>query len=113
MSHDDSERFLQSCRGNHADDTPADVVIRAHFRLWLAALDDRIFRHHLRGIELSALFYACCNERGVNTETWLEKNMDNEWASERRGKFPIDLIGWILGRIDLEDRYVFKFLPNC
>ena len=105
---DDSERFImtdfQSCRGNHADDTPADAVVSAHFRLRLAALDERIFRHHLQGIELRALFYACCNEFGSNTETWLEKYRDQEWSLERRGDFPIDLMACFLERLDLEDR---------
>jgi hypothetical protein len=51
---DDSERFLmsdfQSSRGNHADETPADAALRAHFRLRLAALDTQLFLHHLQGI---------------------------------------------------------------
>jgi len=104
---DDLERFLmtdfQSCRGNHADETSADAALRAHFRLRLAALDERIFLHHLQGIELRALFYACCNEYGGNTEIWLEKYMDQEWPLERRGEFPIDLMAWIWERIELDD----------
>jgi hypothetical protein len=39
---------------------------------------------------------------------WLEKYMENEWPSERRGKFPIDLMAWIWERIELEDKYVFE-----
>ena len=74
--NDDSERFLmtdfQSSRGNHVDETPADAVVRARFRLRLAALDERIYRHHVQEMELRALFYACCNESGGNTEMWLE-----------------------------------------
>jgi hypothetical protein len=57
---------------------PVDAVVRTHFRLRLAALDERIFRHHLQGIELRALFCACCNEKGGNAEMWLEKYVDNE-----------------------------------
>jgi hypothetical protein len=87
---------FQHGRGNYA-------AVRAHFRLRLAALDERIFRHHLQGIELKAFFYTCCNEKGGNAETWLEKYMDNEWPLQRRGGFPIDLMAWIWERIDLEN----------
>jgi Phosphotransferase enzyme family len=108
---DDSERFLmsdfQSSRENHADETPADAALRAHFRLRLATLDMQLFRHHLQGIELRALFYACCNECGGNTEMWLEKYKDQEWVVRRRGNFPFDLVAWIEERLDLEDRWVF------
>jgi hypothetical protein len=107
---DDSERFLmsdfQSSRGNHADETPADAALRAHFRLRVAALDAQLFRHHLQGIELRALFYACCNECDGNTEMWLEKYKDQEWVVGRRGDFPFDLMAWIEERLDLEDRWV-------
>jgi len=84
--------------------TPSDAVVRAHFRLRLAELDERIFRHHVQGIELRALFYACCNECAGNTEIWLEKYMDHEWPVKRRGDFPVDLMAWIWERIDLEDK---------
>jgi hypothetical protein len=70
----------------------------------LAALDERLLRHHVQGIELRALFYNCCNESGGNTEMWLEKYMDHEWPSKRRGKFPFDLMAWIEERIDLWER---------
>lgn len=104
---DDSERFLmsdfQNSRGNHADETPADAVLRAHFRLRLATLDAQLFRHHLQGIELRALLYACCNEFDGNTEMWLEKYKDQEWVVARRGDFPFDFIEWLHERFDLED----------
>ena len=91
---DDSERFLmsdfQSSRGNHVDETPADAALRAHFRLRLAALDTQLFRNHLQGIELRALFYACCNECDGNTEI-LEKYKDQEWVVGRRGDFRLIL----------------------
>jgi hypothetical protein len=112
--NNDSERFLmtdfQRCCGNDVDETPADAVVRAHFRLRLAALDEQIHRHHVQGIELRALFYACCNESGGNTEMWLEKYIDHEWPFERRGDFSIDLMAGIWERIDLQDNYMFKSL---
>ena len=108
---DDSERFLmsdfQGSRGNHADETPADAALRAHFRLRLATLDVQLFRHHLQGIELRALLYACCNEFDRNTEMWLEKYRDQEWVVGRRGDFPFDLMEWIHERLDLAARWVF------
>lgn len=79
--NDDSERFLmtddQSARGDYSEETPTDALVRAHFRLKLAELDEELFRHHLQGIELRALFYACCNEYAGNTEIWLEKYNDH------------------------------------
>jgi len=110
---DDSERSIlmsdfQDSRGNHAEETPADAVLRAHFRLRLATLDAQLFRHHLQGIELRALLYACCNEFDGNTEMWLEKYRDQEWVVGRRGDFPFDLREWIHERLDLEDRCVFS-----
>ena len=48
----------QCSRGNHADESPADAMTRSQFRLRLAELDEDLFRHHLQGIELRALFYA-------------------------------------------------------
>jgi hypothetical protein len=98
---------FQRSRGNHVDETPADAVVRARFRLRLAALDEWIYRHHVQEMELRALFYTCCNESGGNTEMWLEKYMDHEdheWPFERRGDFPIDLMAWIWERIDLQDK---------
>ena len=110
--NDDSERFLmtddQSSRGHHADETPADAITRAHFRLRLATLDEKLFRHYLQGIELRALFYACCNEYPGNTEVWLEKYQDNEWSVQQRGPFPFDVLTWIGDRIDLEERFVMQ-----
>jgi hypothetical protein len=56
-------------------------MVRAHFRLRLAELDERIFRHHLQGIELRALFYACCNESEGNTgwkSTWIASGRRSE-----------------------------------
>jgi hypothetical protein len=56
----------QDFRGDHVDQTPADAMVQAHFPLTLSSLDPDLFRHHLLGIELTALFYACCNEYGGN-----------------------------------------------
>ena len=108
--NDDSERFLmtddQSGRGNHADESPADAITRSQFRLRLAELDEDLFRHHLQGIELRALFYACCNEYPMNTEVWLKKYIELEWSVRRRGPFPFDYWGWVNQRIDLWKKYV-------
>ncbi|KAF8226470.1 hypothetical protein L208DRAFT_1406945, partial [Tricholoma matsutake] len=62
--NNDSERFLmtddQSAHGDYSEETPTDTL--------LAELDKELFCHHLQGIELRALFYACCNEYAGNTE---------------------------------------------
>jgi hypothetical protein len=60
----------QSGRGNYIDET--DALVRVHFRLKLAELDEELFRHHVQGIELlvRALFYAYCDEYPGNTEVW-------------------------------------------
>ncbi|KIM73460.1 hypothetical protein PILCRDRAFT_829132 [Piloderma croceum F 1598] len=63
----------QSDRGNYADESPADAITRSQFRLRPAELDDDLFRHHRRGIELSSSLYACCNEYSMNTEVWPQK----------------------------------------
>jgi hypothetical protein len=115
--NDDSERFLmtddQSSRGNHADETPADAITRAHFRLRLAALDENLFRHHLQGIEIRALFYACCHEYAMNTEIWLKKYKDNEWSVKQRGPFPFDSWAWVNERLDLEETFVMHIDSIC
>jgi len=95
---DDSERFLmsdhESGRGDYRDETPMDAVVRAQFRLRLAAIHEDLYRHYLQGCELRALFYACCNESPSNTEVYLEKYKDLEWPTERRGPFPFDYMAW-------------------
>jgi hypothetical protein len=97
--NDDAERFLmsehQSGRGNYSDDTPTDALVRAHFRLKLVELDEELFRHHVQGIELRALFESCCNEYAGNTEVYLDKYSDHEWPTGRRGPFPFDFIAWV------------------
>lgn len=91
--NDDSECFFmneyQGGRGNYGDD-PTDALVRAHFRLKLAELDEELFRHHLQGIEQRAFFYACCHEYSSNTELWLKKYGDHGWPTGRRGPFPFD-----------------------
>jgi len=108
--NDDSERFLmtdaQSARGGYSKETPTDALVRAHLHLKLAELDEELFRHHLQGIELRALFYACCNEYAGNTEIWLEKYNDHEWPTGRRGPFPFDYMAWLNEKLDLEERCV-------
>jgi serine/threonine protein kinase len=107
---DDYERFLMSDhqdeRGNYAEETPADAVARAQFRLTLAALDHDLFHHYFQGPELRALFYACCNESAGNTEVYLQKYMENEWHTGRRGPFPVDLWAWIRERCNLDRLFV-------
>jgi hypothetical protein len=107
---DDSERFVmsdfQDKRGNYAEDRPGDAVVRAHFGRTLASLDDYLFCHCLLGIELRALFYACCYEHPGNTETYLLKYMELEWPTGRRGPFPLDVWAWIDERCTLDKRFV-------
>ena len=114
--NDDSERFLmtdhQSGHGNYRDETPTDALVRAHFRLKLAELDEELFRHHLQGIELRALFYACCNENSGNTELWLEKYNDHEWPTGRRGPFPFDYMAWLNESLDLWDHLCRRCISN-
>jgi len=57
-------------------------------------MDENLYRHHLQGIELRAIFNTCCNELPANTEGWLEKYKDLEWSTERRGQFPFDYMAW-------------------
>ena len=92
----------QDERGNYQEETPKDARVRAHFRLKLAALDEKLFRHHLQGIELRALFYACCNEYAGNAEIWLGKYNDLEWPTGRRGAFPFDYIAWLRENLALQ-----------
>ena len=100
LFNDDRERFLmsehQSSRDDYKDETPTEAIVRAHFRLRLAALDENLYRHHLQGCELRALFYACCNDLTGNTEAYLEKYKDLEWPTARRGPFPFDYMAWWL-----------------
>jgi hypothetical protein len=70
--NDDSERFLmrdasEYTRRLQGCDSPTDTAVRAQFRLRLAAMHEDLFRHYLQGIELRALFYACCNQYPANT----------------------------------------------
>jgi aminoglycoside phosphotransferase (APT) family kinase protein len=106
---DDSQRFLmtddQSAHGDYIDEMPTDALVRAHFRLKLAELDKELFRHHLQGVELRALFYACCNEYAGNTEIWLGRYKNHE-PTDRRGPFPFDYMAWVGERLDLEERSV-------
>lgn len=110
--NDDAERFLvtddQDTRGNYAGETPGDLRARARFRLALAELDEDLFRHHLQGVELRALFYNCCNTYAGNTEIWLEKYMGNEWSVNQRGPFPFDFWAWINAGFDLQTRFVIQ-----
>ena len=98
--NDDWERFLmsehQSSPGNYQDETPTDAVVRAQFRLRLAALDEDLYRHHLQGCELRALFYTCCNNLPGNTDAYLSKYHELVWPMARRGPFPFDYIAWWL-----------------
>jgi hypothetical protein len=77
--NDDFDRFLMSAHqirhGNYIDEIPTgtDALVRARFRLKLAELDEELFRHYVQGIELRALFYACCDEYPGNTQVWLGK----------------------------------------
>jgi len=73
-----SERFLMTARSDYKDDSPTDAVIRAQSRLQLAAMYEDLYHHYLQGIELKALFYACCNELPDNAESWLAKYMELE-----------------------------------
>jgi hypothetical protein len=61
--------------GNYIDETPTDAfwLVRAHFRLELAELDEELFRHHVQGTELRALYYACCYE--YPGWTWQHSNV--------------------------------------
>ena len=99
LFNDDWERFLmsehQTSRGNYKDETPADAIVRAPFRLRLAELNDDLYRHHVQGYELRALFNACCNVTG-NTEMYLSKYKDLEWSMAQRGPFPFDYMAWWL-----------------
>lgn len=71
----------QSLRGNHADETPTDAITWAIFRLRLAALEEKLFRHYLQELELRALFHAnYCNKLATNTEVWLIKYQEREWS---------------------------------
>jgi hypothetical protein len=103
----------QSAHGDHADETPADAITRARFRLRLAELDETLFRHYLQGLELRALFYACCNEYAGNTQLWVQRYHDNEWSVQQRGAFPFDLWDWLDEQYDLEQRCVVKTLMIC
>jgi hypothetical protein len=102
--NDDLERFLMT--DDHVDEMPTDALVRAHFHLKLAELDRELFRHHLQGIELRALFYACCNEYAGNTEILLERYKDHEWPTGRRDSFPFDHMAWIRERLALEEMSV-------
>lgn len=115
--NDDSERFLmtddQSSRDNYAEETPTDAITRASFRLRLAALDEELFGHYLLGLELRALFYACCNEFAGNAEIWLIKYEEHEWSVKQRGSFPFDVMAWVKERAVLEHRFVVQTHPIC
>ena len=72
--NDDSERFLsvhQAMRGDYKDDTLTDAIVRAQFRLQLATMHMELYHHHTQGIELRALFNACCNKLPGIAEGWL------------------------------------------
>ena len=108
-SDDDCHHFLmsdhQSTRGDDQDETPTDAVVRAQFRLRLAAMHKDLHRHHVLGIQLRALFYACCNELSGNTVVWLQKYYDLEWPTKRRGPFPWHgLETWSLGSREAAER---------
>jgi len=106
--NDGSERFMmsehQTARGDYKDDTPTDAIIRAQFRLRLATMHEDLYRHYLQGIELRALFYACCNEFPGNAEGWLAKYMELEWPTKRRGPFPFDFLTWVIEKDDLRNK---------
>jgi hypothetical protein len=108
---DDSERFVmtedQDERGNYNEETLADAVVRARYELTLATSDLKLFCHHLQGLELRALFYACCNRYPANTEGYLLKYMELEWPMGRRGPFPLDLRAWVDERCTLDETFVF------
>jgi hypothetical protein len=105
--NDDLERFLMTDNQSvHVDEMPTDALVRAHFHLKLAELDRERFRHHLQGIELRALFYACCNGYAGNTEIWLERYKDREWPTGWRDPFSFDYMAWIRERLALEERSV-------
>ena len=110
--NDDSERFLmtfeQSSRDNYAEETPTDAITRASFRLRLAALDEKLFRHYLLGLELRALFYACCYEFAGNAEGWLIKYEEHEWSVKQRGPFPFDIWAWVKERAFFEHEFVVQ-----
>jgi hypothetical protein len=107
---DDFERFLvtsdQASRGNYTDDNHQDSLIRAHFRLNLAALNENLLHHYIHGVELRAVFYACCNEYAGNTRVWLDKYQEHEWPTHRRGAFPFDYLAWLDEILDIEDQFV-------
>jgi hypothetical protein len=77
----------QTSRGNYKGKTPADAIVRAPFRLRLAALNEDLYCHHIEGYELRALFY---------TEMYLSKYKDLEWSMAQRGPFPFDYMAWWL-----------------
>jgi hypothetical protein len=104
--NDDVDRFLmssfQESPRNYANETPADALVRAHFRRTLASLDQDFFRHYLQGMELRAFFHSCCNVYESNTMVWLGKYMKQEWPA-RRGPFPFDYWTWIEEKLLLEE----------
>jgi len=108
--NDDSERFLmtdhQSSHRNYEGESAGDKIIRSRFRLRLAALNRKLYRHNFQGVELRAIFYACCNEYAGNTETWLKHYMTTEWPERRRGPFPFDFWAEILEKLTLEEKFV-------
>ena len=109
---DDLDRFLmtfeQSLRDNYAEETPTDAITRASFRLRLAALDEKLFRHYLLGLELRALFYACCYEFAGNAEGWLINYEEHEWSVKQRGPFPFDIWAWVKERAFFEHEFVVQ-----
>ena len=74
----------------------------------LATLDENLFCHYLLGLELRALFYACCNEFAGNAEIWLIKYEEHEWSVKQRGPFPFDVTAWVTERAVLEHRFVMQ-----
>jgi hypothetical protein len=107
--NDDAERFLmkdhQSRHGDYEGEGPGDALNRARFRLRLAHLDDNLFRHTFQGVELRALFYACCYECAGNAEIWLEHYIETEWSEKRRGPFLFDFMAELWDKLTLEERF--------